>query len=85
MAGAFLLSQPLLQSWAAASTSILSPTKCLRRRVACTAEPDSPTRERPRYPQPWKLLLLPLGLVQARGKLDQLLFPLPSRSSNWGS
>lgn len=27
VAGAFLLSQPLLQSWAAASTSILSPTQ----------------------------------------------------------
>lgn len=42
VAGAFLLSQPLLQSWAAASTSILSPTTCMRRRWVCTSEPRSP-------------------------------------------
>lgn len=59
MAGVFLLSQPLLQSWAAASTSILSPTVCLRRRVVCTAEPHGLTRERPCYLHPWKLPLLP--------------------------
>lgn len=41
VAGAFLLPQPLLQSWAAASTSILSPTTCMRRQGECTSEPLS--------------------------------------------
>lgn len=66
----FLLSPPLLQSWAAASTSILSPTMCMRRRGVCMAKPCSLPQKSPATHSPANF---PFWCLPG-GRLDQLLF-----------
>lgn len=46
---------------------------------------SQPARERPCYPEPRKLPLLPLGLVNAQCGLGYLLFPFTSAGRNQGS
>lgn len=81
----FLLSQSLLQSWAAASTSILSPTVRMRRRGVCAAKPCSLLGRGPATHGPRNFPFSPWGWCTLVNSLGQLLFPLPSADRNRGS
>lgn len=81
VAGAFLLSQPLLQSWAAASASILSPTMCLRRQVVRTAEPRSPTGRGPATHVPGNFPFSLLGWCRLRAGWTSCFFLFPVQAA----
>lgn len=79
--GAFLLSQPLLQSWAAASASILSPTMCLRRQVVRTAEPRSSRGRGPATHVPGNFPFSLLGWCRLRAGWTSCFFLFPVQAA----
>lgn len=77
----FLLSQPLLQSWAAASTSILSPTVQMRRRGVCVAKPHSLLGRGPATHGPGNFPISPPGAGTRSGTVStSCSFPSPAQA-----